>query len=69
MNNILSIKLDFPEPFGPTIEVKFLWNGPIFCVPAYDLKFFNIIWSIIRRGLFSLTKAKFLLIDKYLVAF
>jgi hypothetical protein len=43
INNILSIKFDLPEPFGPTTLVKLPWNGPIFCLPAYDLKFYNII--------------------------
>jgi len=52
------MRFDSPEPFGPTIEVKFLWNGPIFCTPAYDLKFFNTIWSMINLGLLSLMRAK-----------
>ena len=56
MNNILSIRLLLPEPLGPTIDVKFLWKGPIFWVPAYDLKFFKIIWSMISLGLFSLIR-------------
>ncbi len=58
MKSMLSIRFDLPEPLGPTIEVKFLWNGPIFWVPAYDLKFFKIKWSIMRRGLFYFVNTK-----------
>lgn len=47
MNNMLSIKLDLPEPLGPTMLVKFLWMGPISWRPAYDLKFSNTIFDII----------------------
>ncbi len=58
MKSMLSIRFDFPDPLGPTMEVKFLWNGPIFWVPAYDLKFFKTKWSMIRRGLFYFISTK-----------
>lgn len=28
-NSKASITFDFPLPLGPTIDVKFLWKGPI----------------------------------------
>ncbi len=54
-NNNDSIKFDFPEPFGPTIAVKFfyyiftLWKGFIIVYPSYDLKFSSIILLMTKR--------------------
>ena len=38
-NSMASMLFDLPDPLGPTIDVKHLWNGPISLTPAYDLKF------------------------------
>lgn len=50
MNSRLSIRFDFPDPFGPTTLLKLWWNGPIVCLCAYDLKFYSSIRSIISRA-------------------
>jgi len=50
MKSMLSMRFDFPEPLGPTILVKLVWNKPIFCLPAYDLKSSSIMWSITSLG-------------------
>jgi hypothetical protein len=47
-NNKASMTFDFPLPLGPTILENRLWNGPISCSPAYDLKFSKTIVVIIN---------------------
>ena len=48
--SIESITFDLPLPLGPTTDDMFLSNGPISCLPAYDLKFSRTMRWIIRRG-------------------